>query len=304
MREIEIFLTVAEELHFSRAAERLNVSPARVSQSIKKQERRIGGALFERTTRVVRLSPLGEQLYRTLKDGHRQITQGIAAAQATAGGASGTLTLGTLGPNSMQIKSVLDLFLEHHPNARLQHREIQPASPLDLLESGEVDVAHLWLPIRDPGLTVKATPHTSEVRLMVSAGHPFAGRDSICLEDLGDCAVVEGQSIPSYMEEVFNPRRTPSGRPVRRGPRVTTWQETLSVVSSGQATAGVTAEAIDFYPWPSLAFVPIRDAPPCQWAFAWRTSNETPLIRAFAEAVDEAHRPAGRSASRPRGGRV
>jgi ABC-type amino acid transport substrate-binding protein len=92
------------------------------------------------------------------------------------------------------------------------------------------------------------------------------------------------------MEEIFNPYHTPSGRPIRRGPRVSTWQEALSAVSSGQATAGVTAEAAAFYPWPSLAFVPIHDAPRCQWAFAWRTSSETPLIRAFARAAADAQR--------------
>ncbi|MEU8326747.1 LysR family transcriptional regulator [Nonomuraea sp. NPDC048881] len=288
MREIEIFLTLAEELHFSRTAERLGISPARVSQSIKKQERRIGAPLFDRTTRAVRLSPLGEQLYQALKSGHRQITQGIATAQATADGTAGTLTLGTVGPLSTQIKDVLDLFLARHPNARLQHREIQPASPLDLLKSGEVDVAHLWLPIREPDLTIRPTSYASDVVLMVSADHPYAGRDSICLEDLGDCTVVEGQSIPSCMEEIFNPYHTPSGRPVRRGHKVTTWQETLSAVATGQATAGVTAEAAAFYPWPSLAFVPIRDAPPCRWTFAWRTAAETPLIRAFARAAADA----------------
>ena len=105
--------------------------------------------------------------------------------------------------------------------------------------------------------------------------------------------MVEGQSIPSYMEEVLNPWHTPSGRPVRRGPQVSTWQEALSVVSSGQATAAVFAEAVDFYPWPSLAFVPIRDAPRCRWAFVWSTANESPLIRAFAQAAADAHRPSG-----------
>ena len=57
LRDIEIFLTLAEELHFGRTAERLRISQARVSQSIKQQERRIGGALFERTSRSVRLTP-------------------------------------------------------------------------------------------------------------------------------------------------------------------------------------------------------------------------------------------------------
>ncbi|WP_019630591.1 LysR family transcriptional regulator [Actinomadura atramentaria] len=285
MRDIEIFLTLAEELHFSRAAERLGVSPARVSQSIKKQERRVGGTLFDRTTRAVSLSPLGEQLYRELKSGYRQIMEGFTTARATADGTAGTLTLGTLGPHSMRIRKTLDLFLERHPNARIQHREIQPSSPLDLLLSGDVDVAYLWLPIREPDLTVRPTTHTSEVLLMVGADHPFAARESVCLEDFGDCAVVEGQSIPAYLEEVFNPWHTPSGRPVRRGPKVTTWQEALSAVSSGQAVAGVPAEAAEFYPWPSLAYVPVRDAPRCGWGFVWRTSSETPLIRALADAA-------------------
>jgi DNA-binding transcriptional LysR family regulator len=62
LRDIEILLMLAQELHSGRTAERLHVSTARVSQSIKQQERRIGGALFERTSRSVRLTPLGERL--------------------------------------------------------------------------------------------------------------------------------------------------------------------------------------------------------------------------------------------------
>ncbi|MYR76055.1 LysR family transcriptional regulator [Streptomyces sp. SID4912] len=299
MREIEIFLTLAEELHFSRTAERLGVSPGRVSQSIKKQERRIGAPLFVRTTRTVRLSPLGEQLYQALKSGHRQITQGIEAARAAARGATGTLTLGTMGPYSLRIKDMLDLFLARHPHARLRHREIQPASPLDLLMSGDVDVVYVWLPVDEPGLTVLPTARTSALLLMASADHPYAERESVCLEEFGDCSVVEGGSIPSAMEEVLNPRHTPSGRPVRRGPRVTTWQETLSVVSSGQATAAVPAEVPRFYSWPSLVFLPIRDAPPCRWAFAWRTANESPLIRGFAEASTDADQLMAESGAQP-----
>ncbi|MEU2249677.1 LysR family transcriptional regulator [Streptomyces sp. NPDC019224] len=290
MREIEIFLTLAEELHFSRTAERLGVSPGRVSQAVKKQERLIGGSLFDRTTRTVRLSPLGEQLYGALKRGHEQITQGIEAARATARGTRGALTLGTMGPYALQIKDTLDLFHSRHPEARVRHREIQPASPLDLLLSGDVDLVYVWLPADEPGLTVVPTSHTSALLLMVSADHPFAEREAVCLEDFGDCAVVEGGSIPSSMEEALNPRYTPSGRPVPRGPRVTTWQEALSVVASGQATAAVPAEAPDFYAWPGLVFLPIRDAPPCRWALAWRTAAETPLIRAYADASADADR--------------
>ncbi|MFD9637391.1 LysR family transcriptional regulator [Streptomyces violascens] len=58
-RDLEIFLTLADELHFGRTAERLHVSQARVSQTVKQLERRIGASLFERTSRRVQLTTIG-----------------------------------------------------------------------------------------------------------------------------------------------------------------------------------------------------------------------------------------------------
>jgi DNA-binding transcriptional LysR family regulator len=98
LRDIEIFLTLAEELHFGRTAERLHVTPARVSQSIKKQERAIGAELFERTTRAVRLTPVGEQLRDDLELGYCQIRQAIGGAAAAVRGISGTVRVGFSGP--------------------------------------------------------------------------------------------------------------------------------------------------------------------------------------------------------------
>lgn len=144
----------------------------------------------------------------------------------------------------------------------------------------------LWLPVSEPDLVVGPVTHTSPVLLMVAAAHPYAARESICLEDLGDhCAQVSPRSIPASMEAAIVPHRTPAGRPIPRGPKVSTWQEVLSAVSSGQAVAGVVSEMARFYPWPSLAFVPIRDAPPSEWVLVWRAAGETPLIRAFAQTV-------------------
>ncbi|WP_265690193.1 LysR substrate-binding domain-containing protein, partial [Streptomyces griseolus] len=67
---------------------------------------------------------------------------------------------------------MLDLFLARHPHARLRHREIQPASPLDLLMSGDVDVVYVWLPVDEPGLTVLPTARTSALLLMGSPRPP------------------------------------------------------------------------------------------------------------------------------------
>lgn len=288
LRDIEIFLTLADELHFGRTAARLHLTPARVSQSIKQQERRIGGPLFERTTHNVRLTPLGRQLRDELAPLFHGLRQSVERARQTASGTSGTLTLGTMGPQAWMINKIVQLFQTRHPNARLLHRDINPVYPLDLLRSGDVDVALLWLPIREPDLTVGPVTHTSPQALMLAVTHPYADRDSVCLEDFGDLTfIAHSSSIPAYMEEVFQPFHTPSGRPVPRGPLVTNWDDQLKAASSGQAVTAAAAEAARFYPWPNLVYLPIRDAPSVRWALVWRTAAETRLVQAFAQAATD-----------------
>jgi DNA-binding transcriptional LysR family regulator len=84
LRDIETFLTVAEKLHFGRAARRLYLSPSRVSQTIRNLEREIGGPLFVRTTRQVRLTPLGEQFRVRAEYGLGILRMALREAQASA----------------------------------------------------------------------------------------------------------------------------------------------------------------------------------------------------------------------------
>jgi DNA-binding transcriptional LysR family regulator len=121
LRDIEIFLTLAEELHFGRTAERLHVTPARVSQAIKKQERVIGAALFERTSRVVRLTPVGEQLRDELEIGYRQIRQAIGGTAAAVRGVSGTVRVGFSGPwcGDLIVKAA-EVFQDRFPACTVQ----------------------------------------------------------------------------------------------------------------------------------------------------------------------------------------
>ncbi|WP_027344854.1 LysR family transcriptional regulator [Hamadaea tsunoensis] len=289
LRDIEIFLTLAEELHFGRTAERLRLTPARVSQSVKAQERRIGGPLFVRTTRTVRLTTLGKQLQKELGVAHRQITAAVQNATIAAGGGiAGTLILGSMGAQPFTITPVLDLFRERHPDVELVIREIHPTAPLNELRTCEVDVAHLWLPVGEPDIAEGPVVHVCDAVLMVNEAHPLAGRTSVTWEDLGDCVVLRGVDVPRAMEEVFHPHVTPSGRPIPRGPVATSWHEEMTLVAANKAVAVVASDAILFYKWPNIVYIPITDAAPVRWAFAWRASSETPLIRALAEAARDA----------------
>jgi DNA-binding transcriptional LysR family regulator len=285
LRDIEIFLTLAEELHFGRTAARLRVTPARVSQAIKKQERRIGAPLFVRTTRTVRLTHPGELLYQELSAGYRQIMNGIRAVTENAVGVQGILTLGAMGPQPWMIADLLSLFRVRHPGVEVGHREIQATAPLAELRNGIVDAALVWLPVHEPDITIGPVTHTSEMLVMAGAGHPLAGYDSVCWEDLGDCTVLTGTDVPASMEAAFHPTHTPSGRPIARGPIASSWHEQMTFVASGQFVCGVAADAARFYPWPGIVYLPMRDAPLVRWALVWLTTGETPLVRALSQSI-------------------
>ncbi|MFE2751488.1 LysR substrate-binding domain-containing protein [Actinosynnema sp. NPDC059335] len=164
----------------------------------------------------------------------------------------------------------------------MELRDIEMAQ----LRSGEVDVAHVWLPVHEPDLTTGPVTHTSPVLLMLADSHPCADRDSVCLEDYGDLTFVNPTApVPTSMEEAFQPFRTPAGRPIPRGPSVSSRDDQVKAVVSGRAVLAVPAEAARFSPWPHLVYLPVRDAPPVHWAFAWRTADETPWVRAFVRAA-------------------
>lgn len=78
--ELEAFLTLAEELHFGRTADRLGLTTSRISQTIRRLERRIGAALFERNSRKVSLTDVGRQLRDDLRPAYEQIAAGVTAA--------------------------------------------------------------------------------------------------------------------------------------------------------------------------------------------------------------------------------
>ncbi|WP_406318292.1 LysR family transcriptional regulator [Streptosporangium sp. NBC_01639] len=283
-------------MHFGRAAERLHVSQARISQAISQQERRLGGELFDRSNRrQIRLTPLGQQLRDDLQPIYTSLNDSLARARMTAEGIAGVLTLGSMGPQGWMIREIVDRFRNRRPTVRLVHRELNVVDPLTSLRAGEVDVAHLWLPVGEPDITTGPVTHTSSVVVVMTATHPYADRESLSLEDYGDLTFMGHRSpIPASMEEAFQPFHTPSGRPVARGPVISNWEDELKVISTGQAVGAAAAEAARFYPRPDLAYVPVTDAPPVRWAFAWRATDTNPLIRALAEAVDTLPSPGSR----------
>ena len=285
-RDIEVFLAVADELHFGRAAESLRVSTSRVNRTIRTLERRIGGALFERTSRRVRLTPLGTRLAEDLRPAHRQILDAVALARATAGAARSTLRVGFIGAASGRfVLDVAEAFRAGHPGVDVGLREIQFGQGFALLRGGEVDLALATVPARgaEQALLRAGRVLTEEGQLLaVPARHRFARRASVSFADLARTTVLRTPpTIPAYWDDELVPSHTADGRPVERGPVFDTTQEMLALIGAGIGTCPVSAQFTSHYVRPDVIYVPISDAPPYQRRLFWLRGAETATIRDF-----------------------
>lgn len=280
--EIEGFLAVAEHLHFGRAAEQLRVSPSRVSQTIGQLERRVGAPLFERTTRRVALTRIGEQLLSDLRPGHEQIQQAIRRAVTAGRGFDGTLTVGFIGAAAGQLcHATAAKFRAEHPQTEVHIRDAQLADGLRWFTQG-FDMVLVSRPIDEPGLAHGPAIITEPRVLAVSTEHPLAQRDSIGLEDLAEVLLLQvPDTVPRSWIEDHSPSHTPSGRLIPHGRLIRTFQEVLACIGAGEGAFLCGAQVTRFYQRPDIAFVPLRDTPPMEWGFAWRACDETARIRAF-----------------------
>lgn len=140
--QLEYFVTVAEELHFARAAERLHVAQPSLSFQIKQLEDEIKVRLFNRTTRRVELTEAGQAFLEKVQVSLRTLQEGVDTAQRIERGEEGALTLGYNGYTLYNIMpTLLQAFRIHHPHAQLSVREVY-APELDMqLLSESLDAA-------------------------------------------------------------------------------------------------------------------------------------------------------------------
>ncbi|WP_067813940.1 LysR family transcriptional regulator [Actinomadura kijaniata] len=273
--EVETFLTLFEELHFGRTAERLHVSTARVSQTVRKLERRVGAPLFDRTSRRVEPTAAGRRLYERVRPAWDEIGAAFQEAVAAGRGLTGTLRAAFVGAAAAQLLvGVTGLFRERVPGCEVRVREAQWGEVAPWLREDRVDVALTTFPVEAPDLTMGPVLVREARVLAVAAGHPFARRATVSVEDLARVTVLPLLDTPAT---------TPSGRPVVHGPPAATLNELLALVGADQGVLPVGAQTRRYYARPDVVYVPFEDAPRLEWGLVWRT--ETARVRAFSEAA-------------------
>ncbi|WP_280266149.1 LysR family transcriptional regulator [Nocardia wallacei] len=286
LRELEAFLALAEELHFGRAGARLYLSQSRVSQLLRSLERRIGGQLVERTSRRVRLTPLGEQLFPELRAAYDRLRATLDSACASAQGVRGVLRIGFQGSADERSLAAVAAFRERHPECTVELVEIPYADPFGPVRRQETDAALVLLPIAEPDLVLGPVFPGRKQVLVLPAGHRLAARESLAVEELAEYPLIGiADTAPEYWRTVHAPRRTPGGREIPAGPTVSTTQEAIAAVAGGRGGLLLCDTTAEYYRRPDVGFVPVHGIAESRVGLIWHRDRDSGRVHAFARAV-------------------
>jgi DNA-binding transcriptional LysR family regulator len=292
LRKLRYFVTVAEELHFGRAAQKAFIAQPALSRHIKQLEQQLGVELLTRTSRRVTLTDAGRQLAEDARsllaaaDATRErVIHAAQAQRLTVGFFTGDLTLAP----------AMRMFAGSHPDVAVDVHRIYWDDQTRGVLDGSVDLALVHLPIDDEGLELEPL-HTEPRFAILAADHPLADRDSVGIEELADDPVILHHGATAAWEAFHNFDPRPDGRAARRGPEVTCLEEKLEVVAAGRAISFLPRSAAAGIPLqPGVVAVRVSDMPPTQVSIAWSAERENPLVLDFVEVARLCGSPAAAS---------
>lgn len=186
LRRLRYFVAVAEELSFSRAAQRLRMAQPPLSNQIKQLEEELGVLLFERTSRGVLMTGAGELLLEEARRIFVQVDQTVRAVQRVGYGEVGRLTLGFVPSSSNEaLPPILQRFSERFPGIELFLREMRPDLIVRRLRDKQIDVGFLYLPLEDKSLSIERISREPLV-LALPETHPLASEPRVELKALAN----------------------------------------------------------------------------------------------------------------------
>jgi DNA-binding transcriptional LysR family regulator len=311
VRELRYFIAVAEELNFTRAAERLGMAQPPLSVAIGKLERKLGVTLLQRSSRRVTLTPAGA----TLLEQGRLAVEGLGAAIERArrkGTQADRLSVAVkAGGGTDLLRKIVQRCAQEPRMPEVHILFGHPGGPAAALRSGAADIAILRTPFDQRGLDTEVLLVEPRV-VVLPADHRLAGRRSLRRADLA------GEPMPRWAEQVDmataaywtgsdtapapSPAAIPAGPPPRaarsghsdpraaetpEGPEISDMNQLLDAVALGQAVAYVPISVARRHGCAELAFVPVTDLSPSEVVAAWPDTSRSRAVASFIRVAVE-----------------
>ena len=205
-RHLTAFITIAEELHFGRAAARLHLTQPSLSAQLQKLEKSLGVLLVARSSHEVKLTSAGKEFESQARLIVQQLEKAAHIAKSAAAGRSGTLSVGYNFPASRHVLPyALAKMSNEHPDVVVSLWEKRTGPQVSALSTGELDIALVY-----------GHPHTSEFRhrrllhrvplvAVVGKGHPWAGRPGVPFAELANqsCVLFEREQCPAMYDSIL-----------------------------------------------------------------------------------------------------
>lgn len=284
VQQIACLITLAEELHFGRTAERLGYTQSRASQLIATLESHVGARLVERTSRRVSLTALGEQFVADVGPTYRALATSFARARGRA--KHGALQELRVGFTGMVYEEIVRTFraLRDEQGIAVRIHDLPLGSPFAAVLDGEVDAVIAELPVHDRNLTVGFRFPPQDQFIALSSEHPLADCAAVDLEDLAHVDLLHriGEA-PDYWKTARTPPVTPSGAPITSSTGITTLQQGLGLAASGRHAMLVCRPVAEHNNRSDLRYLPVAGLErSSQLGLIWRTDRTAPPLRALA----------------------
>lgn len=290
LRQLRYFVTVAEEMHFGRAAQRLHMTQPPLSLAIRSLENALGTALFRRNSRSVSLTPAGVAL---LPEAQRILQQTAALPdllRRATSGASGTLSLAFVSTADYSVlPSFLREFRETYPAVEIDLREATTDVQLDELMQGRIDVGLLIPPLPEKArLEIDYLPVLSEpLILAIPKGLPAVrGKTKAALESLSDQPlIIFPRRIAPALHDAILACYHEAGLTPRIGQEAIQMQTIIGLVSAGMGIA-LVPQSVSNLKRPGVEYRELTNRTPLvETGLAWRRDNASPVLHAFLELL-------------------
>lgn len=288
VRELECFLVLAQELHFGRTGERLYVSQSRVSQLLGSLERRVGARLVSRTSRSVRLTPLGARFRDALGPAYGALRDVVDDARHAAREVAGRLRIGFQGTADDRLLAAVTAYQDRYAGSSIEITEVALSDPFGPVHRGEVDAAVVLLPVQEEELVLGPVFSRQPQRLTISTRHPLAARCEVSAEELADVALIcAAAPAGEYWRRAHAPLVTPRGRPIPEGPAVTTLQEGVWLIAAGRGAMLLCEPTAAYHRRADVVDIPVTGLPETALGLVWHRDHENARIRALSSVVAE-----------------
>lgn len=253
-RQIELFLAVADELHFGRAALRLGMAQPPLSQQIMRLEKSLGVRLFERTSRSVALTSAGHQLVKNGRDLLERRGEARSSVQRAASGEIGCLSIGFAASSALGLlPDLISRFSGAYPLVELQVREGSVQNHAQALLEGRLDLAIVRGPFRHESLVIH-TLLSEPIVAVLKASSLGALTGQIRLRDLAEepFLMFERSAAPGLHDALTGMCRNAGFTPSIRQ-SADSWPSIAALVSAGLGVALAPASAALLLPLGAVA---------------------------------------------------